>query len=113
MLDFLLDIKDDDYDTITFLPTGDPDEINVESRIYEDRGERIGGSKLGDKFHIILFKNDENGVHFDNFESILICPFEYMSNLIKCDWYGIISRKTTTSQERIDYLLNQIKMAIK
>jgi hypothetical protein len=35
-------------------------------------------------------------------------PLEYISTLIKGDWYGIVARKTTTSQKFIDTIFDKL-----
>ena len=38
-------------------------------------------------------------IDLDKFEGILVEPREYVSRMIKEDWYGYICRKTTTSEK--------------
>lgn len=77
---------------------------------YKDGGTKIGGSELGDNFDIILFKEDMDGklIEPDRFEAILMEPLEYISNMIKSDWYGIVARKTTTSQKFVDAIFDKL-----
>ncbi len=77
---------------------------------YKDGGTKIGGSKLGDSFDIIVFREDSDGKLIDpeKFEAILMEPVEYISTLIKGDWYGIVARKTTTSQKFVDTIFDKL-----
>ena len=77
---------------------------------YKDGGTKIGGSELGDNFDIILFKEDLDGklIEPEKFEAILLEPLEYISNMIKSDWYGIVARKTTTSQKFVDAIFDKL-----
>ena len=103
MLDVLKEIEE--FDTIFFVPhSEDENQVRVEVGQYKDRGEKIGGSDVGDNYDIILFKLDEEDylVNLDRFDAILIEPREYISRLIKDDWYGMVTRKTTTSKELSD-----------
>ena len=103
MLDVLREIEE--YDTIFFVPhPEDDDQVRVEVGEYKTKGEKIGGSTIGDNFDIILFKlNEEDAiVDLDRFDGILLEPREYISRMIKDDWYGMVSRKTTTSGELAD-----------
>ena len=99
MLDVLKEI--DEYDTIFFVPHPEDDnQVKLEIAVYKDKGEKVGGTKLGDLFDIILFRFDDNEgvvVDLDRFEGILVEPREYVSRLVKQDWYGMVARKTTTS----------------
>ena len=108
MLPFLHEIKNSPYDCLYFLP-GKKNSLNVEAAVYKDPGEKIGGSSLGDLYHIILFKDNGETVHnYDFFEAILGCPLEYMSNLLPSGWYGILAKKTTTSDEFIEDMQDMV-----
>jgi hypothetical protein len=94
-----------EFDAIFFMPT-DKNNIHIQSNVYKNKGTPVENSTVGDKWHIILFQeddeeNDEELVikNFDTFEAIFSDPREYISDLIKSGWYGIISRKTTTSDK--------------
>jgi len=103
MLDVLREIEE--YDTIFFVPHPEDDEqVRVEVGQYKDRGDKVGGSEVGDNFDIILFRLDEDEyvTDLDRFDAILVEPREYISRMIKNDWYGMVSRKTTTSKELAD-----------
>jgi hypothetical protein len=104
MLDSLKEIVD--YDTIFFTPHSEEDNmVNIEFSKYKNTGEKLGGSELGDNFDIIVFRLDDEEdlvIDLDRFEGILIEPREYISRMIKSDWYGMVSRKTTTSDKIVD-----------
>lgn len=110
MLDFLVKSKNKEFDTIVFLSGDKEDTVQVQFNVYKDKGKNIGGSALGDTYHIILFKEDKNGnlINSDRFEAILICPLEYISSLIIQKWYGIIARKTTTSDSFVDQIFTKL-----
>ena len=109
MLDFLEPLKDEDHDIIKFLPNKRMDEVNIESGHYIESGELVGGSKIGHRYHINIFKKLPDGKFTaDSFDAILICPLEYISNLIKNGWYGAVLKKTTSSDE----INNEIKSSM-
>lgn len=93
-----------EFDAIFFIPT-ESNNIKVQSNVYKNRGTPIEGNSMGDKWHVILFQEEDEDSdelivkNFDTFEAIFSDPREYISNLIKCGWYGIVSRKTTTSEK--------------
>lgn len=99
----MLDIfrKMEDYDILFFTPHDEnDDEIKIESAHYRNRGEPIELGIGGDhSYDIVLFKyDDENGLtDLDKFQAVLLEPREYVTRMIKEDWYGFVARKTTTS----------------
>jgi hypothetical protein len=102
MLDAMQELKE--FDAIFFMPV-ENDNIHIQTNLYKNKGTPIEGSAVGDKWYVILFqeddeKNDDEWIikNFDTFEAIFSDPREYISDLIKCGWYGIVSRKTTTSE---------------
>jgi len=102
MLEAFRDIKD--YDTIFFVPhPDDENQVKIDIATYKDRGEKLDGSEMGDMFDIILFRmDDEDVTDLDRFEGILVEPRTYISRMIKEDWYGMVTRKTTTSKSMAD-----------
>ena len=109
MLPCLHAMKNVPYDCITFLPDGD-ENVHIESGTLSDAGDPVGGSDLGNSYHIVLFKEGEEGpTHLDQFQAILGCPLEYASWLIPAGWFGLIVRATTTTKAMADSLFNKIQ----
>ena len=100
MLDYLRPFHDASPDAFYFLPS-DENKITLESMTYKDFGIKSGGSELGDEYHVILFKEDEEGYvqHLDMFDAVLVSPYHYLSRLMPMGWLGLIAKKTTTSYE--------------
>ena len=97
--------KNEPNDAIFFLPGEKPDQVQIEAATYRNPGEDVGGSVMGKTYHVILFKEDdsEKGVYdVDRFEAIFCDPLEYISGLIPQHWFGVIARKTTTSDDFIE-----------
>lgn len=111
MLDFLKSIKDDNFDAFFFMPGPQEDTVKVEGAKYKEAGNYIEGSVMGNMYHIILFKQDEDGTPIDPdlFEAILIEPLEYVSRMISCDFYGVVAKKTTTSSEFVKTTFDKLK----
>lgn len=111
MLESLKKLSEENYDTFLFLPTDEESQIHIQGSMYKDPGVKLDGSQLGDCYHIILFKEDEEGAvtHLDLFEAILASPLEYMSQLLPMDWFGIICKKTTTSNVYVQKTFDSIK----
>jgi hypothetical protein len=106
-------MKDKVYDCFSFLPGEEEDTLNLEFGEYvEDDSIKIGGNDLGDLYHIILYKyKKDDELDFDSFEAILGCPLEYASHLIPSGFYGIIAKKTTTSDAFASDMAKQIYMS--
>lgn len=111
MLESLREAKNENFDAFFFMPGPEEDLVKVEGAIYKDPGESIEGSSMGSMYHIMLFKQDEDGapIEPDLFEAILVEPLEYISRLITCDFYGLIAKKTTTSNEFIQKSFDKLK----
>lgn len=100
LLDNIRKLAETPYDGFTFSPHEELDEhTHIETFTYKDPGESVGGSKLGKNYEIVFIEPNEDGVMVieDCFDAILADPVVYLEHLIKCGFYGIIGRKTTTS----------------
>jgi hypothetical protein len=113
MLEMLKPLKESKLDFLYFLAGDTEDQIHIMGSEYSNPGEKIGGNNLGDLYHIVLFRDDEKNSNeysdVDQFEAILACPLEYASGLIPGGFYGIIARKTTTSDTMMKKLLDFMK----
>lgn len=103
MLKQLQDIKE--YDTIMFIPHPEDETLtNVNVATYKKQGEKVGGTDLGDFYDIILFRMNEEDdiIELEKFEAILVDPKVYVSRMVKCDYYGMVAKKTTTSEDFVN-----------
>lgn len=99
MLPFLEQLKDENFDCISFLPGKKDGEMNLEGGTYIDKGEEIRGN-MGCIYHINIFKEKKDfTIDFDTFEAVLVDPLVYMSHIIPAGYFGFISKKTTSSDE--------------
>lgn len=100
MLDFLKEFSKDEHDAIFFLPGDKKDDLHIEGAVYKNPGKKIGGNSMGDEYHVILFKERDDGKLYDvdKFEAVFADPYEYISNLIPQQWFGILAKRTTTSE---------------
>jgi hypothetical protein len=93
-----------------FFVAGEDDTVSIEGCNYKDPGEDVEGSSMGKMYHIMLYKEDEEGVYAqDLFEAILVEPLEYIYGLIPQSWYGLIAKKTTTSSDFINETFDKLK----
>ena len=113
MLEYLKELMDDDYDAFFFLPGEKENTLHIEGSKYKKPGEMIDGSNfgLGNCYHILMFKEDEEGgiCNLDLFEGIIGSPLEYISNMIKMDWYGMLCKKTTTSKDFVQNVFDKMQ----
>ena len=111
MLDYLKSIPDN-FDALFFMPVQEDDgEIYVQANNYKNHGELIGSSEIGPKWHIVLFKYEDKKIKdLDCFEGIFSDPREYISGLIPSGWYGVVAKKTTTSEKFLDETLDKFKV---
>ena len=112
MLEFLKQV-DGDCDAIFFIPHEDDNKIHIETKTFLAGHEKLDGSEMGDCYHILLFKTEEDGTpkNLEMFEAILIKPLEYISTLIPQEWYGVVCKKTTNSSEYMTTMFDKLKEA--
>jgi hypothetical protein len=110
MIEIPKELKNDPFDTFFFLPGEKEDTIHLESAMYKESSEKIGGSSLGDGYHIILFRESEDGelVDVEQFNAVLIDPIAYISRMLSIDWYGIVAKMTTTSNNFIQNTFDKL-----
>lgn len=113
MLDFLKPLKKEQFDFLTFLEGEEEGQITIMGQEYVNRGHPVGGNDMGSSYHIVLFRqskeNKDQYGDLDSFEAILVDPLEYVSGLIPSGFYGIIAKKTTTSDKIVSKLLDRMK----
>jgi len=111
-----------EFDGLFFLPSGEEGELEISFFSFNDekyKGSPIENTKIGDMFHVALFKQNEDGeVEFDEtFEAIFADPLTYIKNLAPMGIYGTFVRKTEKSKPWFDnYLeraLNNVMLANK
>ena len=110
MLPFLEDLKEQEYDCISFLPDlNEEGDLRIEAGQYIEKSEEVKGA-MGNKYHINLFKqNKDLSVEYDSFEAILADPLVYMSHIIPSGFFGFITKKTTDSDEFNEEMLSKLK----
>lgn len=109
-------MSEEQYDGFYFLP---PDEEEVEGvklsffRFNSDefRGKPVGGTKIGDNYHIAFFRSNDEGqpVFDEEFEAIFADPVVYVKSLVGSDIYGCVLRKTENSHKWWDVYLTNTK----
>ena len=103
-------LRDEPFDAFFFLPGEKEDTIHLESAAYKEPGEKLGGSNMGDGYHIILFREAEDGqlVDVEQFTAVLIDPITYAARMMSIEWFGILARMTTTSNSFIQNTFDKL-----
>lgn len=111
MLDYLKPLSEQKFDCLMFVPGEKENSLHIEGSDYKDPGEKLDTHEIGDTYHIILYKeNDEKGIYaLDLFEAVLGDPLEYASRLIPNGWYGMFAKKTTTSESFVNKAFDTLK----
>lgn len=102
-----------DSDSFTFYfneKEGEVDKI-VSCSQYKDRGQKIGGTELGDLYEIIVISWKKKEV--ERFQAILISPAVYINRMLNDGFWGTVGRATTSSQKIFDKLESDIMENIK
>ena len=104
MIDFPKPDDNEPFDAFFFLPGEDENTVHLEGAVYKEQGEKVGGSAMGDSYHVILFREAPDGqlIDIDRFNAIFVDPVVYMSSLIESGWFGILTKMTTTSEKFIN-----------
>ena len=103
MIEIPKQLREEPFDAFFFLPGEKEDTIHLEAVTYKNPGEKIGGSTLGDGYHVILFREAEDGnlVDIEQFNAVFIDPTSYMTRMLGINWFGIMAKMTTTSESFI------------
>lgn len=93
---------EENYDGFYFIQGDEPGQMKIAFFRFKDEtlvGEPIESTKVGNKYHVAFFNEDENGTpKFDEtFEAIFADPKVYIQNLAGANLYGCILRKTNKS----------------
>ena len=106
----------EEFDGFLFLPADDvaEDEDGIEFRFikYKDYlGAPVEFTEIGEKYHVALFKQDENGdfQFLETFEAIFSDPLTYVRNLVGCNLFGTIAKKKENSTPWFNEYLTDVK----
>lgn len=103
MREFLQQLKNNDFDGVNFYRNEDGD-LEFSQFQFKDPGEKIGGTKLGDYFDIIIVQDDPPKMP-ERFQAILISPIDYVDRMAEVGFYGVVTKFTTTSKEIMDDIM--------
>ena len=77
---------------IAFLPSENPEEqAIIQGLHYKDEGEI-----------------DDGFSQLEQFEAVLSCPFTYSDRMYHGNYFGVVAKKTSTSSEVVESLLEKI-----
>lgn len=103
------EIFDDGVDGISFIPTK---ELNVDIKGFKYmRRSKYEKYELGQMYHIVLYEvdGDLNIVNPDNFSAILLDPHVYVTHLIENGFFGLVTKKTKSSNKFIKNIFRSLK----
>lgn len=89
----------DNADGVTFLPAnGNVHDLNITGFKYNRKSKYEKGN-LGHLYHIMIYKCTHDGMitHPDNFVAVLTDPYVYVSSIIECGFFGVVTKKTKSS----------------
>jgi len=108
--EILKEIFADNVDGVSFIPNGSVEDVNIKGFCYNKKS-KYEKYDIGHVYHILIYKCNDDGTitNLDNFEAVLTDPYVYVSNLIACDFFGVVSKKTKKSKTFIKEIFNQMK----
>lgn len=103
---------DDDFDGFYLIPKDDQENIEYEFFKFQDQdklGEKIHGSKVGDMYHVALFREKDGQIEIDGcFEAIFADPIVYSRNLYGLNMFGTFLKKRQHSTKWWDNYLTSV-----
>jgi hypothetical protein len=111
MKEFLHILKGKDFDGLNFYRNEDGLH-EVTGFEYRKDGEKIGGTEMGDLYHIIIFQEEPPKMP-ELFEAILVSPLHYVSRMMEDGFLGTVSKVTTTSHEVAETMFEAISLRVK
>ena len=114
----MLETEKTKHNVFTFFKSEEDDEdteINCIELDEDGIGQYItdGDSEMGHVYHIVLIKDHKTDPkkfdQLDTFEAILTHPLTYIKQMIGWNWYGVVIRKSTRSQEIVDMTIDNLK----
>lgn len=109
----------DKYDGFYIVPGDDDDSMqlrffNLKGEV--ELGEPIENTTLGNKYHVVLFRQKEAGDEIelnDCFEAIFADPVTYAKGLLGSNLYGTFLKKTENSADWFDDYLRKTVDSVK
>ena len=99
------------YDGFIFSPHPEKENhTHIESFSYVTPGEAVKGSDMGSKYEILFLEPSEeydDMILEDRFVAILSDPVIYLHHLVTSGFFGIIGKKTTTSDLFFDSVMEE------
>lgn len=104
MREYLLPLKNKDYDGINFYRNGEG-ELEVSAFNYRTEAEKVGGNDMGDYYDIIIFSEEPPKMP-ERFKAILTSPLHYISRMIDDGFLGVVAKVTTNSDNFMEDIFN-------
>ena len=110
MKEFLQIFKGKDFDGLNFY-RNEECLHEVSGFEYKNPAEKVGGTDMGDLYHIIIFQEDPPKMP-EKFEAILISPLHYVSRMMEDGFLGIVSKVTTESQTTVETMFKAMSLRV-
>ena len=109
-----LEIKNNKCDAICFFPSSENlEQTVVHGLTYVEAGDSIGASTLGNSYDIVTFRESDDGFYDkEHYQAILVCPYTYSEKVLSDGFYGIVAKRTTTSEDVLNLFMNKIDFLI-
>ncbi len=106
--EILKEIFDENVDGVSFLPDED---FNLDIKGFQyNKKSKYEKYDLGQMYHIILYKCDDDGsiLNPDHFSAILTDPYVYVNSLINSGFYGVVAKKNKQSKKYMKHVFDNI-----
>ena len=110
MKEFLQIFKGKDFDGLNFY-RNEEGLHELSGFEYKKPAEKIGGTEMGDLYHIIIFQEDPPKMP-ELFEAILISPLHYVSRMMEDGFLGIVSKVTTESKDVAETMFKSMSLRV-
>jgi len=106
--------REDEHDGFIFMVDEEDESLDISAFYYEKSEPAIEKHPLGFKYHIVTYKEFDDGTitDLDLFEAILGNPWHYIAGLIECGFFGFICKKTENSNIVVNNLLESLKECV-
>lgn len=106
--------KEESHDGFMFI-LDDADMLDISAFTYKEPSPPIETHELGLKYHVITYREADDGkfVDADMFEAILGDPYHYGGHLINIGFFGTICKKTKYSLKLVTEMYEDLIEVIK
>ena len=93
----LEELRNKNFDGFMFMRNDDGN-LAIKAFEFNEPGEKLPGSSMGDLYDIIVTKQDLTEMP-DRFKAILISPIDYLNRMFDDGFFGVLCKATTKSEK--------------